>query len=63
LIADRRMGSFFVVVVAPILHLVSGIRKAQESVCIETFRPEAAVERFDGFHGCDVPLSFSSTWS
>lgn len=47
LIADRPMGPFFIVVLAPILHLFLGIRKVQEPVSIETFGPEAAVERLD----------------
>lgn len=41
------MGPFRVVVVAPIFHLFPGIRKAEEPVRVETFRPEAAVECFD----------------
>lgn len=41
------MGPFRVVVVAPILHLFPGIRKAEEPVRVETFRPEATVEYLD----------------
>ena len=31
----------------PTLHLFLGIRKAQEPVCVQTFRPEAPVERLN----------------
>ena len=45
--ADRAMGTFFVVVSAPILHLRSGIVKRQEPVSVQTLGPELAVEGFD----------------
>lgn len=41
------MRSVFVVVLAPILQLFGGIRKAQEPVCIQALIPEAAVEALD----------------
>src|SRR4051794_24222890 len=41
------MGTFFVIVLAPILHLFLGVGKAQEPIGIEAFLPEAAVERLD----------------
>jgi len=47
LVADRAMGTFFVVVPAPILHLFLGVGKAQESMGVEAFFPEAAVEALD----------------
>jgi hypothetical protein len=47
LVADRAMGTFFVVVLAPSLHLFLDVGKAQEPVGIESFLPEASVERLD----------------
>ena len=45
LVADRAMGAFFVIVLAPILYLFLGVGKAKEPVGVETFLPEASVER------------------
>ncbi len=45
-LADRPMRAFFVVVLAPIRHLFSGICKAQEPVRVQALRPKAAVEGF-----------------
>ncbi|CUX62956.1 hypothetical protein AGR6A_Lc190016 [Agrobacterium sp. NCPPB 925] len=36
-----------IIVYTPILHLFAGIRKGQESVLIQTFGAEAAIERFN----------------
>jgi hypothetical protein len=47
LLADRPMGAFFVVVLAPILHLFSGVCKAQEPMGVQTLGSEAAIESFD----------------
>ena len=41
------MRAFFVVVLTPILHLFSGVCKAQEPVRVQTFGSEATVEGFD----------------
>lgn len=46
-VADRAMGPFFVVVSAPSLHFLLGVRKGQEPVSVEAFGPEAAVEGLD----------------
>ena len=46
-VADRTMGAFLVVVLTPIFQLFLGVCKAQEPVGVQTFRSEAAVERFD----------------
>jgi len=46
-VADRPMGAFFVVVLAPILQLFPCVCKAQEPVGVEAFGLEASVERFD----------------
>jgi hypothetical protein len=37
------MGAFFVVVLAPIIHLFPGVCKAQEPVSVQTFSSEATV--------------------
>ena len=47
LVADRAMGAFFVIVLAPILYLFLGVGKAKEPVGVETFLTEASVERLD----------------
>lgn len=41
------MRPFLVVVSTPILHFFACIRKGQEPVLVQAFRPEAAVEGFD----------------
>ena len=47
LLADRAVRALLVVVLAPILQFFLRVRKAQEPVSVQTFRPEATVERFD----------------
>ncbi len=47
LLADRPVRAFFVVVLAPILHLFSRVRKVQEPVSVQTFGSEATVEGFN----------------
>ena len=44
---DRPVRAFLIVVLAPILQLFLRICKTQEPVSVQTFRAEAAVERFD----------------
>lgn len=46
-VSDRRMRSILIVVSTPILHLFAGVRKRQEPMGVQTFRPELAVEGFD----------------
>jgi len=41
------MGPLFIVVSAPSLHFLLGVRKGQEPVSVEAFGPEAAVEGLD----------------
>jgi hypothetical protein len=41
------VGSVLIVVPTPILQLFAGIRKAHESVRVQTLRPERAVECLD----------------
>ena len=47
LVADRAVRALFVVVLTPILQFFLGVSKAQEPVSVQTFCPEAAIERFD----------------
>jgi hypothetical protein len=47
LLADPPMRAFFVVVLAPILHLFSRVRKRQKPMRVQTFNAEATIERFD----------------
>jgi hypothetical protein len=47
LLADRPVGAFFIVVLAPILHLFLGVGKGQEPMGVQTLRSEATVEGFD----------------
>ena len=46
-VSDRRMRPILIVVSTPILHLFAGVRKGEEPVGVQTFRPELAVERLD----------------
>lgn len=46
-VSDRAVGSVLVVVPTPILQLFAGVGKAHEPVCVQTLRPEFAVERLD----------------
>lgn len=46
-VPDRRMRLILIVVSTPILHLLAGVRKRQEQMRVQTFRPELAVEGFD----------------
>jgi len=41
------MWAFLIVVSKPILHLRARIFKGEEPVGVQTFRSEAAIERFD----------------
>lgn len=41
------MGPILIVVSTPILHLFAGVRKRQEPMRVQTFRPKLAVEGFD----------------
>lgn len=47
LLADAAVGSFLVVVSAPILHLRASVVKAHEPMRIQAFAAELAVERLD----------------
>ena len=47
LVADRPVGTFLIIVFAPILHFFPGVCKAQKPMCIQTFGLEATVERLD----------------
>lgn len=44
-VADRAMGTFFVIVPTPSLYLFLGVGKAQEPVGVEAFLPEASGRR------------------
>jgi len=47
LIADGAVRANLVVVSTPMLHLPAGVVKRQETVGVQTFCPELAVERLD----------------
>ena len=38
LLADRPVGAFFIVVLAPILYFFLGVRKGQEPMGVQTLR-------------------------
>ena len=44
LMADRPMGAFLIVVLAPNLQLFTGVCKAQEPMSVETLGSESAIE-------------------
>ena len=46
-LADAAVGSFLVVVSAPILHLQASVVKAHEPMSVQAFAAELAVERLD----------------
>jgi hypothetical protein len=41
------MRALFVIVLAPILYLFPGVRKAQEPMGVQAFNPKPPVESFD----------------
>jgi len=47
LITDRAVRPKLVVVLTPILHLFTGVRKRQKPMRVQALRPELAVERFN----------------